>query len=133
MTAETIYSEDSVDELVSVLKAAVPPQPPTNGAGVHHVARKEVALEDSLGDLAMSEKLGPSAVAEEPVLLVAAKVCLLPWHRDPPAEACLQVLYFGVGGGLQDFERRVRQQGGWSSPVKEWVKGVGRRVIRIGW
>lgn len=74
MTAETIYSEDSVDELVSVLRAAVPPRQPSGKDGVHHVANKEVALEDSLGDLAMAEKLGPNRVADEPVVLVAAKV-----------------------------------------------------------
>lgn len=65
-----------MDELVSVLRAAVPPRQPSGKDGVHHVEKKEVALEDSLGDLAMAEKLGPNRVADEPVVLVAAKVSL---------------------------------------------------------
>ncbi|EIW66165.1 hypothetical protein TREMEDRAFT_35357, partial [Tremella mesenterica DSM 1558] len=44
-----------------------------------------------------------------------------------------KVLYFGVGGGLQSFIELVEGTGGWSNSVKEWTKGVGRRVIRIGW
>jgi len=28
---------------------------------------------------------------------------------------------------------RVEETGGWSSVVKEWVKGVGRKVVRVGW
>jgi protein-histidine N-methyltransferase len=72
LTAETIYSEESVDDLISVLKAS---------GGV---------------------------------ILVAAKV-----------------LYFGVGGGLGAFLQKVEQQGGHSEGVKEWTKGVGRKVVRI--
>ena len=45
----------------------------------------------------------------------------------------VQVLYFGVGGGLQDFLDRLEDGGGWSSAVKEWKKGVGRKVVRVGW
>jgi protein-histidine N-methyltransferase len=45
----------------------------------------------------------------------------------------LQVLYFGVGGGLQSFLDRVSANGGWWSGVKEWTMGVGRKVVRIGW
>lgn len=46
--------------------------------------------------------------------------------------ADIQVLYFGVGGGLEAFLAQVRAAGGWSTRVRDWVKGVGRSVVRIG-
>lgn len=34
---------------------------------------------------------------------------------------------------MQDFLRLIKLDGGWSENVKEWVAGVGRKVVRIGW
>lgn len=45
----------------------------------------------------------------------------------------LQVLYFGVGGGIHNFLNRVESEKGWWVGVKEWTMGVGRKVVRIGW
>lgn len=44
-----------------------------------------------------------------------------------------QILYFGVGGGLQDFLGLVEREKGWWAGVKDWTAGVGRRVVRVGW
>jgi protein-histidine N-methyltransferase len=71
LTSETIYAEESVDDLISVLRAA------------HRSSEKaakgekvEVGLEASLGDLRLeSWKSTPLASSEESVILVAAKVC----------------------------------------------------------
>lgn len=43
------------------------------------------------------------------------------------------MLYFGVGGGLKDFLLKVERGGGWYENLKEWVVGVGRKVVRVGW
>ena len=49
-------------------------------------------------------------------------------HANP-----CQVLYFGVGGGIQAFLDRVQGGGGWFETVTEWTSGVSRKVVRIGW
>ncbi|KAL1410142.1 hypothetical protein Q8F55_004145 [Vanrija albida] len=106
LTAETIYAEESVGPLIDVLRAAVAPAP----------APKAQALEDSLEALSVGDWSKEPLVASDPVVLVAAKV-----------------LYFGVGGGLDSFVARVEGLGGWTTRVHDWVRGVGRAVVRIGW
>ncbi|KAG5633978.1 hypothetical protein H0H81_004085 [Sphagnurus paluster] len=44
-----------------------------------------------------------------------------------------KVLYFGVGGGVEEFVRRVREMGGEVEPMWEVSAGVGRRVMRVRW
>ena len=44
-----------------------------------------------------------------------------------------KVLYFGVGGGVIDFEKMVRSHGGQLETILEKKSGVGRRVMRVGW
>ena len=44
-----------------------------------------------------------------------------------------QILYFGVGGGMQDFVRSVERHGGTAEVVKTWSSGVGRQAVRIHW
>ena len=57
----------------------------------------------------------------------------------PPQEGdylCLvaaKVLYFGVGGGVPDFENAVHKIGGHLETVLERKVGVGRKVLRVLW
>ena len=44
-----------------------------------------------------------------------------------------KVLYFGVGGGVQEFVRAVEDQGGTVHVVWEHREGVGRRIMRVEW
>ena len=44
-----------------------------------------------------------------------------------------KVLYFGVGGGVQEFVRAVEDQGGSVQIVWEHREGVGRRIMRVEW
>ncbi|RSH94301.1 hypothetical protein EHS25_004104 [Saitozyma podzolica] len=116
MTAETIYAEESVTDLIGVLRSATARSGGGSSGETRTLKREEVALEDSLGDLSVGDEWAWTPLRDgEPVILVAAKV-----------------LYFGVGGGLQSFLDRVSANGGWWSGVKEWTMGVGRKVVRLG-
>jgi len=44
-----------------------------------------------------------------------------------------KVLYFGVNGGVPDFENAVRKVGGRLETVLERKVGVGRKVLRVLW
>jgi len=44
-----------------------------------------------------------------------------------------KVLYFGVGGGVQEFVRAVEGQRGTVHTVWEHREGVGRRIMRVEW
>lgn len=44
-----------------------------------------------------------------------------------------KMLYFGVGGGVLDFERFVKEAGGTVAIHSEKNIGVGRRVMSIQW
>ncbi|WVF66910.1 hypothetical protein IAT40_001653 [Kwoniella sp. CBS 6097] len=113
LTAETIYAEESHQSLLDVLRAGV--KKGDSSKGTEHV---DVGLEDSLGDLKVVDEWKRKALRDggDGFVLVAAKV-----------------LYFGVGGGLQGFLEQVENSGGWYRNVKEWVKGVGRKVVQVGW
>ncbi|KAF8260313.1 hypothetical protein EI94DRAFT_1780502 [Lactarius quietus] len=60
--------------------------------------------------------MGGGDTREAPLCLVAAKV-----------------LYFGVGGGVQEFVRAVEDEGGTVGVVWEHREGVGRRIMRVEW
>ncbi|KAK1920887.1 hypothetical protein DB88DRAFT_501389 [Papiliotrema laurentii] len=111
LTSETIYAEESVDDLLAVLRASY------RGEQAEGRGRVEVGLEESLDSMRLSPwKTRPLRDGSETVILIAAKV-----------------LYFGVGGGVQDFLRKVERGGGWHESVKDWVTGVGRTLVRVGW
>ncbi|KAG6915351.1 hypothetical protein DXG01_012025 [Tephrocybe rancida] len=44
-----------------------------------------------------------------------------------------KVLYFGVGGGVEEFAARVKDEGGTVDNVWEVAAGVGRHVMSISW
>lgn len=69
MTSETIYAEESVDDLTAVLRAGY------KAKEISSVEKVEVGLEESLEDLKLdSWKSKPLAESSETVILVAAKV-----------------------------------------------------------
>ena len=43
------------------------------------------------------------------------------------------MLYFGVGGGVIDFERSVKDAGGEVTIIMEKSLGVGRRMMLVEW
>ncbi|KAI9444081.1 hypothetical protein H4582DRAFT_1919155 [Lactarius indigo] len=54
----------------------------------------------------------------------------------PQRSLCLvaaKVLYFGVGGGVQEFVRAVEDERGTVHTVWEHREGVGRRIMRVEW
>ncbi|CAK9783705.1 hypothetical protein CC85DRAFT_260345 [Cutaneotrichosporon oleaginosum] len=112
LSAETIYAEDSVGPLLDVLRASTDAGTKENGKG----KEEEEELSDSLGALQIDDFARAPLRESEPVILIAAKV-----------------LYFGVGGGLDAFLTQVEALGGWHTRVRDWVRGVGRAVVRIGW
>ena len=81
LTSETIYSEDSVDDLLAVLKAANAGQAKhgkQTKKGENTLDRVEVGLEESLGDLGLGNWRKGSLREQDGVVLVAAKVSLHP-------------------------------------------------------
>jgi protein-histidine N-methyltransferase len=57
-------------------------------------------------------------------------------REAPQRTLCLvaaKVLYFGVGGGVQEFVRAVEDEGGTVHIVWEHREGVGRRIMRVEW
>ncbi|WWC99044.1 hypothetical protein V866_005938 [Kwoniella sp. B9012] len=117
LTAETIYAEDSNASLLSVLKNAIK-RTKALGGGENIIHKEEVRLEDSLDNLKVDDGWKNIALKEQGdgFILVAAKI-----------------LYFGVGGGLTAFLNRVEDNEGWWKGVKDWTKGVGRKVVQVGW
>jgi protein-histidine N-methyltransferase len=57
-------------------------------------------------------------------------------QEAPQRTLCLvaaKVLYFGVGGGVQEFVRAVGNEGGTVHIVWKHLEGVGRRIMRVEW
>jgi len=71
LTSETIYAEDSVDDLIAVLRAASVRTGQVIKTQPKHV---DVALEDSLGDLKLEAWKKQPLAGGEGVVMVAAKV-----------------------------------------------------------
>ena len=67
------------------------------------------------------------------VLRAAARVEASHTTRPPLCLVAAKVLYFGVGGGVQEFVRAVEDEGGAVYTVWEHREGVGRRIMRVEW
>ncbi|KAL7419894.1 hypothetical protein Q5752_005810 [Cryptotrichosporon argae] len=55
------------------------------------------------------------------------------WRADTLMLVAAKVLYFGVGGDLAGFVRRVQATGARVETANEWTRGVGRKVVRLAW
>lgn len=128
LTAETIYSQDSTPALIDVLREAVGKSGP-----IEHKA--DVELESSLEDLRVKDDWTKRPLREisSGLALVAAKVSQVQEYVRALGVNIVQVLYFGVGGGLQAFLHAAEANGAYHCTVKEWSQGVGRKVVQIGW
>ena len=73
LTAETIYAEDSVDDLIAVLRAANA-RAASDGEAKAAPKHLDVALEDSLGELKLEAWKRQPLADGEGVIMVAAKV-----------------------------------------------------------
>lgn len=107
LTSETIYRLSSLSTLISLLKTATLGQDPSEV----RVTGANKSLEDMTGDLTIDPRPTFGAFC-----LVAAKV-----------------LYFGVGGGIIDFERLVKESHGQLKTILERTAGVGRKVLKVSW
>jgi protein-histidine N-methyltransferase len=77
LTSETIYAEDSVDDLVAVLRAATASPSGSDMAAQVQPKHVDIALEDSLGGLKLEAWKKQPLVEGEGVVMVAAKVSWL--------------------------------------------------------
>lgn len=107
LTSETIYRLSSLPTLIALLKTA------TLGRDSSEIrdTGARTSLENLTGDLKIDSKQTFGMLC-----LVAAKV-----------------LYFGVGGGIIDFEKFVKESHGRLETVLERTAGVGRKVMKISW
>lgn len=128
LAAETIYSQDSMPALIDVLREAVR----QSGPNEH---KRDVELESSLEDLSVKDGWPKQPLREisRGLVLVAAKVSQAHEYALTLDANIVQVLYFGVGGGLQAFLDAAEADGAYHSTVKEWSQGVGRKVVQVGW
>jgi protein-histidine N-methyltransferase len=110
LTSETIYRTDSLSALLRVLREASlgPPQGEPTESG----QADGRAVDDHADLVTQASRL---SLNPDYLCLVAAKV-----------------LYFGVGGGVQDFVEAV-QASGHVERVWERKEGVGRTIMKIVW
>ncbi|KAI0747127.1 hypothetical protein C8Q80DRAFT_822566 [Daedaleopsis nitida] len=116
LTSETIYRPESLPSLVGLLKrATVSPDVRADAddgetSGVEHAASR-LTLSDGDGGLKTLASLGAPCLC-----LVAAKL-----------------VYFGVGGGVNEFVGAVGKLSGRVQTVWERGQGVKRSVMRVVW
>jgi len=119
LTSETIYREESYDDLIAIFRLANESRSSQYGT----------SMESKLTQLSISSSQPNSESKAPPQILIASKV-----------------LYFGVGGGIDEFTRRVKQAGSHDrnentdsgsvvnvETVWEQQKGVGRKILRVIW
>jgi len=104
-TSETIYQSASLPSLISLLRSAC----------AHHGATGE----DTTPAPNRPALLSPGYPTQEPV----SRLCLV----------AAKVIYFGVGGGIGEFEEAVKGAGGQTETVFERKVGVGRRIMKVNW
>ncbi|KAI0336625.1 hypothetical protein GY45DRAFT_1315207 [Cubamyces sp. BRFM 1775] len=120
LTSETIYRTDSLPSLVDLLQRATAKPPPKE------TPKDAASLTESTAKLSLTNEAALQNLREEPSLcLVAAKV-----------------VYFGVGGGVNEFIHAVESppsSGSGGKPkgvvrtVWERIYGVKRAVMQVLW
>ncbi|KAI0765199.1 hypothetical protein C8Q74DRAFT_1036021 [Fomes fomentarius] len=109
LTSETIYRTASLRSLVDLMKRATADR---------DIKRREGAnIEESASRLTLSDTANLKGLSDEPYLcLVAAKL-----------------VYFGVGGGVNEFVEAVEKASGRVQTVWERSRGVRRSIMRVVW
>lgn len=114
LTSETIYNLKSLPTLVELVQRAY------LGRALYDAHRARTSPGSKTDNLeALTESLSLDSRPRRfgwPICVVAAKV-----------------LYFGVGGGITDFERVIQDQGGRVTTVMERKAGVGRKLMQTDW
>jgi protein-histidine N-methyltransferase len=105
LTSETIYRPSNLKSLTSLLRSS----------STLYEIESEVDAHPSTGEL-VDLSLRNANPAISSVCLVAAKV-----------------IYFGVGGGIDGFERAIEEMGGRTKTVYERKAGVSRRILQVTW
>lgn len=106
LTSETIYQMDSLESLVDLMQAAC-------------IGKTKEFLNGLISSLAVSEK----SAGEDTFGSSCPYQCLV----------AAKVLYFGVGGGVLEFLKRIERRKGRAMTVQERKVGVGRKVMRVEW
>ena len=106
LTSETIYQMDSLESLIDLMQAAC-------------IGNSK----ESLDDLTISFPTISENLAEDTFGASCSYQCLV----------AAKVLYFGVGGGVLEFLKRIERRRGRAMIVQERKVGVGRNVIRVEW
>ena len=106
LTSETIYQVDSLESLVDLMQAAC-------------IGKTKESLNSRISSLTISEEKS----AEDTFGASCPYQCLV----------AAKVLYFGVGGGVLEFLKRIERRKGRAITVQERKVGVGRKVIRVEW
>lgn len=109
LTSETIYRTASLRSLVDLMKRATADQ---------DIKRREGAnIEESASRLTLSDTANLKGLPGAPYLcLVAAKL-----------------VYFGVGGGVNEFVEAVEKASGRVQTIWERSRGVRRSIMRVVW
>ncbi|KAI0039750.1 hypothetical protein FA95DRAFT_990366 [Auriscalpium vulgare] len=68
-----------------------------------------------------------------PLLRVLRDATASPLARQPLCLVAAKLVYFGVGGGVEEFLRAVESSGGSVVNVWERREGIGRRVMQVLW
>ncbi|EPQ27363.1 uncharacterized protein PFL1_04902 [Pseudozyma flocculosa PF-1] len=125
LSAETIYSLDTLPLFTDVLRRCCKPSAPPTLSGLdERLARSSLA---QAHESASTTGPGTASAAE------TAK-------DDGPTTLCLvgaKVLYFGVGGGVESFKQQMQtpppgSRKGWTETVRTVSQGVGRVVLSVG-
>lgn len=107
LTSETIYNLDSLPSLIELL----------------HRAYLGKELYDGIHQGANIDELTKQLSLESRPQRFGWPICV----------AAAKVLYFGVGGGVSEFEQKVKARGGRTTTVMEKRTGVGRKLIQVDW
>ncbi|KAN0060689.1 hypothetical protein ACQY0O_007347 [Thecaphora frezii] len=124
LTAETIYSLETLPLLVDVLRRCCRPSQPIGGVGAldERLRRCSLAQPGAATTMATTTTAPSDNAGEE---RGARTLCLVG----------AKVLYFGVGGGVEAFKQLIQSgttKRGWTETIRTISKGVGRVVLSVG-
>ncbi|TDL24460.1 hypothetical protein BD410DRAFT_719432, partial [Rickenella mellea] len=117
LTSETIYRLESLPSLITLLRLV------SSGREHNPAHRSQFDDSDTIQSLASKLKIDSTSLDEPPQSTRDSCLCLI----------AAKILYFGVGGGVAEFERMVQQTNGIVERVVDKKSGVGRTVLNVRW